>query len=308
MAEPFEFWDAPAAEEVYALAGWDQWANAGSVSSDLPSYLIKDLEAKHIGRINCDGYYLFQLPATHDLMRPAIAFEDGYQASVQRYFNDVYYVGDERKGLVIFSGSEPHIDVDRYADAFFQALRGLGVRRTIGLGGVFGSMPYRRDRHVSCVYSLPAMRQELMEYAVNFSNYSGGASLGSYLSVRAAELEMEYCTFYSMVPAYDLSQFNLSEQSMRVEYDVRAWYELMRRVNVMFGMQIDLSELEERSVSLTDSLDAKVYRLCQKQGGEKLRTYFERMEAEFEDKPYLPFESVWEDELGDILDELNDDE
>ena len=35
MSEISELWDAPAAKEIFAIAGWEQWANAGSVSSDL---------------------------------------------------------------------------------------------------------------------------------------------------------------------------------------------------------------------------------------------------------------------------------
>ncbi len=30
----------PAEEEIYMIAGWEQWADAGSVSSGLPPYLV----------------------------------------------------------------------------------------------------------------------------------------------------------------------------------------------------------------------------------------------------------------------------
>lgn len=308
MADIVDIWDVPKAKEMYAIAGWEQWANAGSVSSDLPEYLVEHLQAQRIGCLHGEGFYLFQLPATHDLMRPEIEFKDGHCHKVQRYSNDIYYAGNDDKGLVIFSGCEPHIDVDRYAAGFFGAMQQLGVKRTVGLGGVFGAMPYRRDRQVSCVYSLPVMQKELTDYAVTFSNYHGGASLGSYLSVQASELNMEYCNFYSMVPAYDLSQFDMTEQGMRVDYDFRAWYELMRRLNVMFNLQIDLTELEDRSQRLTDSLDEQVDKLCDRLGHDKLRDYFKHLEAEFEERSYLPYESVWEDELGEIFDDLEDNE
>lgn len=306
MANNCELWETPKAKEVYALAGWEQWANAGSVSSDLPQYLIKHLEARHIGRMRCDGFYLFQLPATHDLLRPHVEFEDGHQTSVQRYFNDVYYWGDDEKGLVIFAGCEPHLDVDRYAVGFFEMLEALRVKRTISVGGVFGNVPFRMDRNVSCVYSLPEMREELQGYAVNFSSYKGGASLGSYLSIQAKERGQEYCTFYSLVPAYDLTRYELSQRSIRVDVDYRAWHEVMRRVNIMFHLQIDLSDLEEKSHTLTSSLEAKVSQLTGQSDDSRLDQYFHKMEEEFEEKSFLPYEGIWEDELGDILDEIAD--
>jgi hypothetical protein len=29
MNEPLDLWEKPAAEEVYLIAGWEQWADAG---------------------------------------------------------------------------------------------------------------------------------------------------------------------------------------------------------------------------------------------------------------------------------------
>ena len=58
-------------------------------------------------------------------------------------------------GLVIFLGEEPHLNVFRYAELFFDAVETLGVKRVIGLGGVYGALPFDKDRDISCVYSLP---------------------------------------------------------------------------------------------------------------------------------------------------------
>src|SRR5690606_5346996 len=68
MPDRVEIWEKPAAPEVYMLAGWRQWADAGSVSSGLPQYLIQQTGARKIGQIRPDGFYLFQIPGTHDLV------------------------------------------------------------------------------------------------------------------------------------------------------------------------------------------------------------------------------------------------
>ena len=288
MAQTFEIWDAPETAEVFAVAGWEQWANAGSVSSDLPQYLVDHLEARRIGRLLDNGHYLFQIPGTHDLMRPQIEFDDGFASKVQRPNNDIYFTSEGDRGLVIFQGTEPHVDVDRYARSFFDAMGHMRVNRIVGVGGVYGAMPFQRDRMVSCTFSLPRMRQELDNFAVSYSNYKGGASLGSYLAATAFELELEYCNFYSMVPAYDFSQLNIAEQGMRVEFDFRAWHELMRRVNTMFKMHIDLSDLEERSFKLTQSLTDKVEKLSAKSNNDRLNRFFDRLEDEFEETRSCP--------------------
>jgi len=39
MNGSLDLWEGPMAEEVYMIAGWEQWADAGEVSSELPRYL-----------------------------------------------------------------------------------------------------------------------------------------------------------------------------------------------------------------------------------------------------------------------------
>ena len=157
----------------------------GSVSSGLPPYLVDHLKAQKIGEMDPDGFYLFQIPGTHHLLRPEVNFEDGYNKEISLPVNEFYYARLGQKGLVLFTGDEPHMNMDRYADGLFHAAKELNVRRLAVVGGVYGAMPYDRDREVSCTYSLPRMKKELEQYAVRFSNYNGGATIGSYLVDRA---------------------------------------------------------------------------------------------------------------------------
>ena len=76
MSNELELFENPTAESIYMIAGWHQWADAGAVSSGLPYYLINHLNANKIGEINADGFYLFQIPGTHHLLRPDVKFED----------------------------------------------------------------------------------------------------------------------------------------------------------------------------------------------------------------------------------------
>ncbi len=64
MGNTIDIWEKPDAKEIYLITGWRQWADAGSISSGLPQYLIKQSGARKIGEILSDGFYLFQIPAT----------------------------------------------------------------------------------------------------------------------------------------------------------------------------------------------------------------------------------------------------
>ena len=117
MNDLFEIWEKPQAQKIIMLVGWRQWADAGSISSKLPEYLIEKTNAQKIGEIPTDDYYLFQIPGTHHLVRPLIKLEDGYRREFEEKRNEFFYAGDEEQGLVIFLGDEPHMNVGRYGRA-----------------------------------------------------------------------------------------------------------------------------------------------------------------------------------------------
>lgn len=298
MDETVELWELPVAEEKYMIAGWNQWADAGAVSSGLPEYLIRHLGAKKIGHLKSSGFYLFQIPGTHQLLRPEIRLEEGYRKELKTKKNDFYYWGNDRKGLVIFLGEEPHLNAEWYIEAFLDAAQALRVKQVAAVGGVYSEVPYNKDREVLCIYSLRGMKDKLAQYAVRFSDYAGGVSIGTYIADRAERKGIEYAAFYAAVPAYDFAQLSTPVQGVGVETDFKAWYDLMRRFNHMFSLGVDLAELEKRSDALALAMDA---RLSELEGQvPQLREYMERVSNSFEETPFMPLD-VWERELGDLL-------
>ncbi|MBI1801138.1 MAG: PAC2 family protein, partial [Chloroflexi bacterium] len=281
MDELVELSERPAADEIYMLAGWRQWADAGATSSALPQYLIDQTGAKKIGQIKSDPFYLFQFPGTHHLLRPEIKMEEGYPREVRSHRNEFFYTGDSRKGLVIFTGDEPHLGIERYADALFDAAQALKVRRVAAVGGVYASVPYDKDRHVSCTYSLRRMKGELSEYAVRFSNYEGGVSIGSYLAKRAELRGLEYFAFYAFVPMYDFSQLSPMLQGVSIEQDYKAWHDIMQRLNHMFDLRLDLPDLEQQSEQLTASMEAKIKEIQKKMPQLQVSEYLRKLTENF---------------------------
>jgi len=196
--------------------------------------------------------------------------------------------------------------VELYAEAFFHAVKELGVRRVAAVGGVYGAMPYDRDREVSCVYSLPEMKVELAEYAVKFSNYEGGATIGTYFVDRAEQSEVEFLVFYAFVPAYDLSELSTHLQGLRIENDFKAWYDLMTRLNHMFDLEVDLSGLRRQGDELTSSMDYKIDELERAMPQLKVREYVESLTRDFVEMSFMPLSEVWERELGDLFEDMED--
>jgi proteasome assembly chaperone (PAC2) family protein len=301
MNDLVDLWEKPTSAK-YLIAGWYQWADAGEVSSGLPHYLIDETEARHIGEMNPTGYYLFQFPGTHDLLRPMVTLDEGYRVRMEERRNAFYVAREGEDSFFIFIGDEPHINVEQYAEAFLDAVEALGVERVAIVAGVNGPMPYDRDREISCVYSLREMKDELEGYAVRLSNYEGGATIGVYLADRAEERGIELVAFYAMVPAYDFSELSSVVQRVSAEEDYKAWYDLMRRIDYMFALDLDLSELEGRSRELVAAWDTRIAQLKKKMPG-VVGPYMDEVNEDFTERSFDPLGQAWEDALGDIFDD-----
>lgn len=297
MSDALELKEHPEAEEIYMFAGWRQWADAGSTSSGLPQYLIEQTGARQIGSINPDGFYLFQIPGTHDLVRPVVKFKEGYPESLETQHNELYYAEHNQHGLLIFLGDEPQMDVERYAQTFLEIAKSLGVKRIVGLGGVYGELPYDKERLISSIYSLPELKEELDDIAVNLSDYHGGASVGSYICRRAGEQGIEYVSFYAFVPAYDFSNVSQIANSIRVENDFMAWLGIMQRIDHMLHLELDLTDLEQKSKDLVKLFDSKIEELDSEAPQLGVRDYLNRLSEEYMVTPFTPLDDVWEQEL-----------
>jgi proteasome assembly chaperone (PAC2) family protein len=301
MDDIIEILEIPQAKEIYMIAGWQQWADAGAISSGLPEYLIELTGARKIGEIKPDGFYLFQIPGTHHLLRPEIKLKDGYRMEMSRKKNEFYYTGDSEKGLLIFAGDEPHLNADRYTDAFFEVVKAVGIKRGAAIGGVYGAVPYDKDRSISCTFSMPYLQEELNKYAVRFSNYEGGTTISAYMVHKAEAVDLEFLGFHALVPLYDLSQLSRNLQGLGLDDDYKAWYDLMRRFNHMFGLNIDLSDLAHQSDELVGLMEAKIAALAEKMPQANIKSHLAKMTEDFEEKSFMPLDDVWGQALGDLF-------
>lgn len=308
MTDAYKLWKKPVSNEMYLLAGWRQWADGGSVSSGLPQYLVDLMKAEPIGSIDPAGFYLFQFPGTHGLVRPVVKFEEGYPKALETPHNDLFYAGDAQHGLAILLGDEPHLDIERYVATLLDLAKVLKVKRIVGVGGVYGEMPYDKERMISANFSLPQMKKEINQLAVNLSDYEGGASIGSYICRRAGDIGMEYVGFYAFVPSYDFTAVEQIGGGIRLENDYMAWLGVLRRVTYMLKLDLDLSDLDEKSRYLIEKMNAKVDEIERDAPQLGFREHLKEISEEFKETPFVPLDDVWEDELRRLLDKFDADD
>ena len=301
MNEALDLWENPAGVR-YLIAGWHQWADAGSVSSELPAYLIRRTSAKKIGQLKPEGFYLFQIPGAHHLLRPVVKLQDGQRMGMSERKNELFHAQSGQDDILIFLGTEPHCDEDRYCDAFLDMAEELGIERIVIFGGVHGPVPYDKNREFSCIYSHRRMRDELTRYAVRFSDYEGGSTIGAYLAHRAEKRDVEVVVLYAMVPSYQFSGTSVLAQVMSMEEDYKAWYDLMRRICYMSGFGFDLSDLSQRADAMKAAWEAQIEQL-EIVSELDVGDYLETVDQDFTERTFEPLSRAWEDALGDLFED-----
>ncbi len=263
---------------TFMIAGFNQWANAGNVSSGIPEYLIGKLNARRVGHIRKGDSYAFQLPGSHFLFRPPVKYVEGYEEDYQEEpINDFHYAEISEKGLVIFIGTEPNQHEDVYVNTLLDGAKELSVKRIIVPAGVGVEVPFDKERIVSCTYSLEQMQEELKNYAVKFSNYDRNATIGMVINHYSKKRGIESVRMSARTPSYQIP--------LTTSGDKRAMYDILRRIRYMFEIDLDLSDLEKESnqqISDFENALKKLY-MNNPEDESQITTYMEQIEERFEE-------------------------
>ena len=260
------------------IAGFNQWANAGNVSSGIPEYLIEKLNARKVGYIRKDDFYIFQLPGSSFMFRPPVKYAEGYEEDYQEEpINDFHYTEIGGKGVIIFIGTEPNQHEDVYVNTLLDGAKELGVKRIIVPAGVGGEVPFDKERLVSCTYSLKQLKEELKNYALTFSNYNRNATIGMVINHYSKERGIESVRMSARTPSYQIP--------LTISSDKRAMYDILRRIRYMFGINLDLSDLEKESKQQISDVENELKRLSM--GNPELETqiatYMEQIGDRFQE-------------------------
>ncbi len=287
-SELLSFQEKPPAK--YLIAGWRrQWSDGGDISSGLTRYLISKLEAKKIGEMSpalSTMCFPFQVAGTHDAYRPRAAFEDGLPSRPMAWENSFYDAGN---GLIIFRGGEPWFRMDLYGQAFFEAISELGIQQTVTVEGYNGPAPPDLERRVSCVYSKPDMKENLERHGLQFSSYGSRGRQGPTIGMALVNMahfehpEVEMFRLGAMAPMYPFTTSN--GQQVGISTDHRAFYDIMRRLNSIFGLDLDLGELK----SLGDTESERLQHTLERIGTSNAdaQKIIERARSEFNYLPYV---------------------
>jgi len=218
---------------LLALTGW---MDGGEVSTGTVKQLMKRRNVHGIGRIDPDDFYIYNFPGSMEiaaLFRPHVKYEDGVVAGYEMPEN--LFFADESSNLVFFTGREPNLKWQAFADCIFELIKQVGVSRIIFMGSFGGSVPHTREPRLYGSISDESLKPLLKQFGLRPSDYEGPGSFASFLLSESKRHGVEMISLVAEIPSYLQGINPLSIEA------------ISRRLAIILNQPIDLDAMREAS-------------------------------------------------------------
>jgi predicted ATP-grasp superfamily ATP-dependent carboligase len=255
---------------VCAFQGWN---DAGDAASSAVSFLASALNARRFARIDSEEFYDFQAN------RPCVRFADGGKREIVWPSVEVFEAPAPRapRDLVLVQGVEPSMRWRSFSANLIDLAEALGVQVVVSLGALLGDVPHTRPVAITGHASDPALVERL---GMEASTYEGPTGIVGILHSACSEAGMPSASLWAGVPHYVAAAAN-----------PKAALALVRRVEGLIGVSVDVSELESAAADYERQVDRAV------QSDPDILAFVEGLEQRAESEERSPEEVP----SGDIL-------
>ena len=247
--ESLRIYSKPKLKNPRMIIGFSGWMDGGDVSTGTIQYLKFKLQAKKFAEIDAQKFYLFNFPGAMletAQFRPYTKIHDGLITDFQYPQNEFFY--DEKNDLILFSGKEPNINWDEYANCIFKIAEEFGVKKIYFVGSVAGPTPHTREIRISCSLSGEKQKTEFKDSGIRFTNYQGPASLTTLLTRLSSEKGIEMTNFVAEIPVYIQT---------RNPKGIKA---VTEKLVQLLKIDIDLTDLSVKSTHFEKKIDGLVHK------------------------------------------------
>lgn len=272
----------PGLKHPRLVIGLDGWMDGGDVSTGTIAHLANAMEARKLGYIRPDDFYIFNIPGSMEvsaLFRPHTRIEEGLIVKYDWPTNEFYY--SETHNLILFSGKEPNLRWVEYVDCLLHVAETFGVETIYFIGSVAGMVPHTREPRLSASVSDASLKPELEKFGVRFSNYEGPASIITYLTREAHARGLRLISLVAEIPAY-IQGLN-----------PKCIESVIRRLSAMLGIEVQLNELRQ----VSDEFEAKVTKAISSR--KDLPKLINKLEEDYDSE-------IFNSQMGDLKDWLEE--
>jgi predicted ATP-grasp superfamily ATP-dependent carboligase len=228
---------------VCAFQGWN---DAGDAASTAVSFLASALKARRFAHIDSEEFYDFQAN------RPTISLGEHERREIKWPTVEFFEAGAPRapRDLVLVQGVEPSMRWRAFSAHLVDLAEALGVQLVVSLGALLGDVPHTRPVAMTGHASDSSLLERL---GTQTSSYEGPTGIVGVLHTACAQAGLPSASLWAAVPHYVAAAAN-----------PKAALALLRRVEVLIGVSVDVTELEtsaadyERQVGLAVRSDPDI--------------------------------------------------
>jgi predicted ATP-grasp superfamily ATP-dependent carboligase len=208
------------------VCAFEGWNDAGDAASSAVSFLASALDARRFARIDSEEFYDFQAN------RPCIRLVENETRAIEWPTVEIFEATAPRapRDLVLVRGVEPSMRWRAFSAHIVDLAEALGVQVVVSLGALLGDVPHTRPVALSGHASDAALLERL---GIQASSYEGPTGIVGVLHTACEQAGLPSASLWASVPHYVAAAAN-----------PKAALALLRRVEVLIGVSVDVSELE----------------------------------------------------------------
>ena len=256
---------------------WSALFRAGTTRATRPRapfVPLLGLGARRFARIDSEEFYDFQSN------RPCIRFGESGKREISWPTVEIFEARAPRapRDLVLVQGIEPSMRWRTFGAHIVDLAEALGVQLVVSLGALLGDVPHTRPVGMSGHASDAALLDRL---GIQASAYEGPTGIVGVLHTVCADAGIPSASLWAAVPHYVAAATN-----------PKAALALLRKVEVLMGVSVDVSELESAAADYERQVGLAV------QSDPDIQAFVERLEQAADSEGHDSPEDV---PSGDIL-------
>lgn len=209
------------------VCSFQGWNDAGDAASTATAFLAQALEAERFAQIDTEEFYDFQAN------RPHVKIDETQARVISWPSVEILEARAPRahRDLVIVQGTEPSMRWRSFSSLIVDLAEALDVQFVVTLGALLADVPHSQPVAMTGFASDPAMMERL---GLKSSSYAGPTGIVGVLHAGCSQSGLPSASVWASVPHY-----------VAAASSPKAALALLRKLELMVGVSVDVTELEE---------------------------------------------------------------